>query len=107
MFYGSIQHLYKKWKLKHIDEDKITESLEEYVGEELDWFFDPWLHTTRHLDYEISSFQKSKKNNSWDIELVIKNKGLRFMPLLIETEYEDGSVDRQWWTDIYGDLKTL
>ena len=97
LFYGSIQHLYKKWKLKHIDEDKITEALEEYVGEELDWFFDPWLHTTRHLDYEISSFKKAKKNNSWDIELVIKNKGLRFMPLLIETEYEDGSADRQWW----------
>ena len=46
LFYGSIQHLYKKWKLKHIDEDKIIEALEEYVGEELDWFFDPWLHTT-------------------------------------------------------------
>ena len=28
---------------------------------------------------------------------MIKNKGLRFMPLLVETEYEDGSTDRQWW----------
>ena len=97
LFYSSIQHLYKKWKLKHIDEDKIIEAIEEHVGEELDWFFDPWLHTTRHLDYEISSFKKVKNNNSWDIELVIKNKGLRFMPLLVETEYEDGSTDRQWW----------
>ena len=97
LYYSSFQHLYKKWELKHIDEYKLIEAFEENVGEELDWFFDPWLHTTRHLDYGISSFKKTKNNDRWDIELGIKNNGMRFLPLLIETEYEDGSTSRRWW----------
>ena len=97
LYYSSFQHLYKKWELKHIDEYKLIEAFEENVGEELDWFFDPWLHTTRHLDYGISSFKKTKSNDRWDIELGIKNNGMRFLPLLIETEYEDGSTSRSWW----------
>ena len=28
---------------------------------------------------------------------MIKNKGNRFLPLLIETEFDDGSIDRRWW----------
>ncbi|MBA65160.1 MAG: hypothetical protein CMG55_05100 [Candidatus Marinimicrobia bacterium] len=97
LFYESIQYFYDKWKLKHINEQKFIHAVEENTGQELDWFFDPWLHTTRKLDYGISFFRKIKENNKWNIELGIKNEGLRFLPILVETEFEDGSKERQWW----------
>ena len=72
--------------------------MEEFTGQELDWFFNPWLHTTRQLDYGIRSFSKSQnENNTWNINLGIACLGDRFMPLLVETQFKDGTVDRRWW----------
>ena len=100
LYYAAMQHYYNKWQLKHVNEGRFIESLEEFLGEQMDWFFDPWLHTTRQLDYEISFFKKSlNKEKLWDIKLGIKNNGARFLPLLIETELENGSYDRRWWTN--------
>ena len=98
LYYAAMQHYYEKWKLKHVNEVRFIDSVEEFVGQDLDWFFGPWLHTTRHLDYEISSFKKlHNSDNSWNIELGINSKGTRFMPMLVETKFEDGTTDRRWW----------
>ena len=98
LYYGSMQHYYNKWMLKHVNEQRFIDAVEEFTNQELDWFFDAWLHTTRHMDYGITSFKKTKKtNNSWNIKLGIKSKGNRFMPLLVETKFEDGTTDRRWW----------
>ena len=100
LYYAAMQHYYEKWKLKHVNEIRFIDSVEEFVGQDLDWFFGPWLHTTRHLDYEISSFKKlQNSDNSWNIELGINSKGTRFMPMLVETKFEDGTTDRRWWDD--------
>ena len=59
LYYGAMQHYFDKWKMKHVNETRFIDAIEEFVGKELDWFFDPWLHTTWHLDYGITSFKKS------------------------------------------------
>ena len=98
LYYGSMKHYYDKWKLKHVNEKRFVDAIEEFTGDELDWFFDAWLHTTHHLDYKISSFKKSKNtDNSWTVELGIESIGSRFMPMLVETIFEDGTTDRRWW----------
>jgi len=98
VYYAALQHYYNKWKLKHVNEERFVEAVEEFTGQELDWFFDAWLHTTHHLDYGIKSFNKSQnKNGSWTIELGIDCIGKRFIPLLVETTFKDGTKDRRWW----------
>ena len=98
LFYSAMQHYYSKWKLKHVNEDRFIHAIQEHVNLDLTWFFEQWLHTTKNLDYSISHFKKEQnKDSSWDIELGIKSTGNRFMPMLIETTYEDGSKDRRWW----------
>ena len=98
IYYGALKYYYDTWKLKHVNESKFVNSIEKFTGQELDWFFDPWLHTTRRLDYEISSFKKSyDDSDSWNVDLKIKCIGGRFMPFIIETEFKDGTVDRRWW----------
>ena len=98
LYYGAMQHYYDKWKLKHVNEQRFVDSIEEFTGEELDWFFDAWLHTTHHLDYGIKSFKKSPNGDgTWSVNLGIESIGSRFIPLLIETTFEDGTTDRRWW----------
>ena len=98
LYYLSIQEYYNNWKLKHVNENRFITSIEKTTKKELNWFFDAWLHDTRVMDYEISSWRKKKNNNgSYSIDLNIKSLGDRYMPLLIETELEDGSVYREWW----------
>ena len=90
---------FMKWKLKHTNEQRFTDVVEEVVGEDMGWFFKPWLHTTRKLDYSIKSFKKTYINNSWNVFLKIENKGSRFIPLKIETTYFDGTKDNRWWVN--------
>jgi len=98
LYYAAMQHYYGKWKLKHVNEQRFVDAIEELTGEELDWFFDAWLHTTHHLDYGIKSFKKSfNGDGTWSVNLGIESIGNRFMPLLVETTFEDGTTDRRWW----------
>jgi hypothetical protein len=98
MYYAAMKHYYKKWKLKHVNEKRFIDAMEEFTQQDLNWFFDSWLHTTNHLDYGITSFKKIKNNNDkWSVDLGIKNYGSRFMPLKIETKLADGSIDVRWW----------
>ena len=98
LYYAALQHYYDKWALKHVNEHRFIEAMEEFTGQELDWFFDPWLHTTHHLDYGISSFKKSPNaDGTWTVDLGIECIGSRFLPLLVETTLDDGTKDRRWW----------
>ena len=98
LYYAAMQHYFSKWKLKHVNENRFINSFEEYVDQDLNWFFDPWLHTTRKLDYAISNFKTTKKEeDSWDVELGINNLGNRFMPMKIKTYFRDGTSDDRWW----------
>ena len=100
LYNGAMQHYYEKWKLKHVNEQRFIDAVEEYTERSLDWFFDPWLHDTRVLDYGINSWgNKENKYGSYDVDVGIKNLGNRHMPLLVETELYDGSVDRRWWNN--------
>ena len=102
LYYLSIQDFYKKWELKHVDEEKFIESVEKVSGREFDWFFDAWLHDTRVMDYSIQKWHKKKNDDgTYKIFLNIKNLGNRHMPLLVETEFYDGSNKRIWWKNNY------
>ena len=102
LYYLSIQDFYKKWELKHVDEQKFIESVEKVSGREFDWFFDAWLHDTRVMDYSIQKWHSEKNDDgTYKVFLNIKNLGNRHMPLLVETEFSDGSYKRIWWDNSY------
>ena len=97
-FLKSMQEYYSRWKLKHVNEKRFIDVVEEVSGEDLDWFFRSWLHDTRLLDYGIKSWDKTQRaNGTWDVALDIIRHGKRDMPQLIETSLKDGTTHRTWW----------
>jgi hypothetical protein len=99
LFYAVMQSYFDQWKFKHTNEKRFIETVEKVVGQDMGWFFNPWLHTTRDLDYGIKSFEKSYDKNFWNINLEIENKGSRFLPIKIETLFSDGTKENRWWTN--------
>ena len=100
LYYKSIQDYYARWKFKHVNENRFISSVENTTGKELSWFFNAWLHDTRVMDYKIQSWKKSRNSDgSYGIDLNIVSLGNRYMPLLIETELEDGTRSRKWWNN--------
>ncbi len=97
LFYSAMQEYYDRWELKHPNEDHFLTAMEDVSGVELDWFFNPWLHNTRVLDYGIDKWKKTKLDDSWQVEVDIVKLGTREMPQLLEVTMENGSKKRIWW----------
>ncbi|MGY8781157.1 MAG: M1 family metallopeptidase [Fidelibacterota bacterium] len=99
-FTEGMQEYFRRWNLKHTNEKRFIDAMEDVSDKDLDWFFRPWLHDTRLLDYGIKGWEKKKKSDStWDVTLNIVRNGKRDMPQLVETKMKDGSTHRIWWTN--------
>ena len=98
LFIAAMQEYYDRWNLKHTNEARFKAAMEETSGEELDWFFDPWLHNTQILDYGIKDWKTSQKSDGrWAIDVELVKHGTREMPQLLEVKLADGSKERIWW----------
>lgn len=49
--------------------------------EELDWFFDQWIYSTKHLDYSIKEVTEKKNGNEYKTEVTIERLGEIMMPV--------------------------
>ncbi len=98
LFLRGMQTYFNRWMLKHVNEQRFVSVMEEVSGQELDWFFNGWLHDTQVLDYGIQSWKKEKiSDDNWKVTLTLRNLGQRFLPLEIETKLKDGTVVRNSW----------
>jgi hypothetical protein len=81
-FLAAMRHYYEHNRLRHVREEDLKASLEAASGEELDWFFQQWIHTTATLDYrlgEVASTQQA--NGSWQTTVEVLREGEAWMPV--------------------------
>ena len=77
-FDKAIQHYYNQWKFCHPYPEDFRNSVIQYTGIDLNWFFDQWLETTKTIDYKIG---RVKKKGKGVYELTFKRKGSMQMPV--------------------------
>ncbi|MGH7492517.1 MAG: M1 family metallopeptidase [bacterium] len=97
-FKNILQRYYREWAFKHAGEEAFIAICEETSGQELDWFFNQWLHATPTVDYQKSgTVQRQREDGSWVTEVEIKRKGDGIMPVEVELKQGDGSTLVQRW----------
>ena len=100
VFTNAMNVYYQRWKFKHINKKRFQNVFEEVSGEDLDWFFDLWLHTTFYNDYAIRKWKwKRLENEDYEVSLTIVNKGDMFFPLDIDVLLSDGEKFRTHWSN--------
>lgn len=99
-FDEAMRTYYLRWRLKHPNEKSFRDIMEEVSGEDLDWFFDAWLHSTFYTDYALKGWEKRPlEDGSYEVTVAIANKGNMFFPLEVEAHLADGTRFRTRWTN--------
>lgn len=78
LFDKAMQHYFKQWKFCHPYPEDFRNSVIQFTGVDLNWFFDEWLETSKTIDYSITKI-KRKKNHHY--EITFKRKGSMQMPI--------------------------
>jgi len=78
LFDKSMQNYFNQWKFAHPYPEDFRNSIIQYSGVDLNWFFDQWLETTKTIDYKIGRI-KRKKNDVY--EITFKRLGSMQMPI--------------------------
>ncbi len=97
-----MQAYYEKWKFKHPQPEDLRMAFEEVSGNDLSWFFDDMIKTTKQLDYSIISMKKE----STDLLLRLENKGDIAGPVIISGVKKGKSINPTWIEGFHGN-KTI
>jgi hypothetical protein len=93
-----LQRYYGEWKFKHASEKDFVEICERISGQDLEWFFNQWLHQTPTVDYQKGEITKKQRaDGAWVTEVEIKRKGDGIMPVEVELERGDGQKEMKRW----------
>ena len=79
---------------------------EQESGQDLTWFFDPWVNSNKYLCYEIGSQKCDKKDDGYVTEVQVKCLGGLRMPVPVRVDFEDGT-SQQAFTNRFHDVDTL
>jgi len=77
-FDKAMQHYFNQWKFCHPYPEDFRNSVIQFTGVDLNWFFDQWLETTKTIDYKIG---KIKNKGKGIYEVNFKRKGGMQMPV--------------------------
>jgi hypothetical protein len=79
LFLKAMQHYFNQWKMCHPYFEDFRNSIIQYTHVDLNWFFDQWMETTKHIDYRVKSVRKGTKDGEFVI--TFERKGDMQMPL--------------------------
>ena len=85
---------FERYKLGHVDEQDFRRVVNEVTGENYDWFFDQWLHTTDKLDYGIASARTERlPGGEWQTRVEVVRTGDAWMPVTLQVGDETRTLD--------------
>jgi len=79
---------YNKWKFKHPNPNDLKRIAEKNSGIQLQWYFDKWIKTTQHIDYELTSVDSTSNGTL----VTITRKGDIPMPIDLTVVLKNGDI---------------
>lgn len=78
LFNRALKNYFEEWKFRHPYLDDFRKSVGRYTKTDLNWFFDQWLETTKHIDYAVGGIRKKEEGK---YRISFKRKGEMQMPI--------------------------
>ncbi|MGM0565363.1 MAG: M1 family metallopeptidase [Bacteroidota bacterium] len=79
----------QRWKKKHPTPYDFFNTVEDFTGKDLSWFWNPWFFEKGYPDLAIRKVKKGKKS----YEVLIEKRGNLPVPLQLKIRYEDGTEE--------------
>ena len=89
LYLHAMQHYFNQWKIAHPYFEDFRASIIQYTHQDLNWFFDQWIETTKTIDYGICNIRRIKGQDSFAINL--RRTGQMQMPVDFTVTAKDGS----------------
>jgi len=90
LFQKAMQNYVAQWKFAHPYFDDFKKSIVNYTHQDLDWFFDQFLETTKTLDYSVEKIKEMRIDDKYEITLA--RKGQMQMPIDVRVVSNRGEV---------------
>ncbi len=88
----ALHTFYDRHALGHVNEEDLRRAVSDAAGENLDWFFEQWIHTTDRLDYGIASATTTRgSDGAWTTRVAITRSGEAWMPVTLRV----GNVEQR------------
>lgn len=99
IFQQGLHHFFNNHLYELATEQDLKKSMELYYGEDLNWFFEQWFHTTKDLDYALGNISEEElPNGQYKIQIVVEQLASAQMPIDVQITTEDGTVFHQYTT---------
>ena len=95
-----------RWKHKHPTPYDYFFTMEDILGEELSWFWEPWYFEFHAPDLKIEKLTQKKQ----EAEIIISNSGGMPVPVCLTIEFEDETTKKvlmQKWESIGKMLQSM
>ncbi|KAA3618670.1 MAG: M1 family peptidase [Calditrichaeota bacterium] len=94
LYREAMAYYVEKWKFCHPQREDFYQTITEFTGWDLRWFFDQWTKKIRTVDYSIEKFKAVPQQGAWIAKVKIKRKGTAIMPLDLVFTFKDGSTQK-------------
>jgi hypothetical protein len=95
-FDEALREYTRRWAFKHPHPLDLFWTFEDVTGEDLDWFFYPWMYTTRVMDQGIDGVRISEDGRR--VRVFLEDRGEIPMPILMEFRVA-GQAPVSVWAD--------
>jgi hypothetical protein len=93
-FDGAFRYYINNWAYKHPTPWDFFHAIENYAGENLDWFWRGWFLENWKLDLGIKGFEYVKNDSSQGVIITLENLEQLPMPVTVEVKEANGKSGR-------------
>lgn len=90
----AMHDFYQQYMFKHVSPEDFKTCFSKYAKQDLSWFFNDFLNSTKKQKITIAHIKNRKDGSS---ELLIVNKGSTQSPIPVTLKKEDGSINVEWY----------
>jgi Peptidase family M1 domain len=90
LFDDAMRTYMRRWAFKHPSPLDLFHTFENVTGRDLDWYFYPWLYTTRVLDQAVADVRQA----GGTVTVSVEDRGEISMPIIVEVTSDTGKTAR-------------